>query len=170
MIIVGLDPGKLGGMALWCDGKMECFSFKNKDEYEIAKQFDILSCCGARAFLEKVHAAPGQGVASMFTFGQGYGFLRGLLVAHKIPFEDVSPQTWQKEMRIPNRGNKTKAEHKNLLKQRAKQLYPSNEDINLETADALLIAQYGLQTINGMQKLKQLRTKPEGGFTVEMDI
>ena len=93
--------------------------------------------------MEDVHSAPGQGVKSMFTFGKNYGILRGLLVANKIPFEDVPPQNWMKHMRIPPRGNKTKKEHKTLLKQRAKQLYPTNDTINYETADALLIAHYG---------------------------
>ena len=147
MMIVGVDPGKEGGLALLVDGKMECFSFKNKDEYEIAHQFSIMSCCGAKAFLEQVHSAPGQGVASSFSFGKGYGFLRGLLVANKIPFEDVSPQMWQKVMRTPPRGNKTKREHKLLLQQRAKQLYPSTPNIDLTTADALLIAQYGAMQV-----------------------
>lgn len=143
MMVVGIDPGKEGGMSFLRDGEVECFSFEGKDEYEIAYQFSIASCCGAKAFLEKVHSAPGQGVASTFTFGQGYGFLRGLLVANKIPFEDISPQEWQRALRIPTRGSKTKREHKNIMKQRAKQLYPAAEKIDLTTCDAVLLAHYG---------------------------
>jgi hypothetical protein len=151
MMIIGIDPGKTGGMAWIQDGKAYCFSFKDKDEYEIGQEFAVIACCGAKAFLEKVHSAPGQGVASTFAFGRGYGFLRGLLVANKIPFEDITPQEWQRGMRVPTRGNKTKAEHKNVMKQRAKQLYPSAEGIDLTTADAVLLAHYGASKIfNGM--------------------
>ena len=51
-------------------------------------------------YLEKVHAMPGQGVTSMFTFGQNYGFLRGLLIARGIPFEEVQPNPWQDFIKV----------------------------------------------------------------------
>ena len=93
------------------------------------------------AFLEKVHAMPGQGVTSMFTFGRNLGFLRGLLVGYGLPFEDVPPQTWQKGVGVGG-SYPTKAHRKRAHKQLAEQLFPRTK-ITLADADALLIAEYG---------------------------
>lgn len=58
-----------------------------------------------RACLEKVHAMPGQGVTSMFTFGENFGFWKGFLAAHKVPYVLTTPQVWMKEIldHIPDR-------------------------------------------------------------------
>ena len=52
-------------------------------------------CC-----LEHVGSMPGQGVTSMFHFGENFGFIQGVLRAYKIPFELVRPQKWKKEFSI----------------------------------------------------------------------
>jgi crossover junction endodeoxyribonuclease RuvC len=87
------------------------------------------------AIIEKVHSMPKQGVASSFKFGQSYGFLRGCLVASGIPFEEVSPQVWQKELGCLSKGDK------NVTKARAQSLFPQLR-ITHATADALLICEY----------------------------
>lgn len=143
MVILGIDPGKSGGMALMTEPRL-LFSFKNKTEQEIAEYFrEIAARPNVKAYIEKVHSAPGQGVVSMFTFGQNYGMLRGFLTAFKIPFEEITPNEWQRGLRIPPRNGKTYNEHKKSLRQIAGQLYP-NVKTNAETADALLIAHYGM--------------------------
>ena len=136
MRIIGIDPGKSGGLA-WCvDGFMQCWPMP-KTEHDIAKliqdfsRFDDTFC-----FIEKVHAMPGQGVTSMFTFGRGYGFLRGCLVSYKIPFDEVTPSTWQKALGCMSKGDK------NIPKAKAQQLFP-DLNITLKTADAVLIAEWG---------------------------
>lgn len=91
------------------------------------------------AYIERVHSMPKQGVASSFTFGRSYGFLRGCLIASGIPFEEVTPQTWQKALGCLSRGDK------NVTKAKAQQLFPSLK-ITHATADALLIAEYGRRT------------------------
>lgn len=53
---------------------------------------------GARAYLERAQAMPGQGVSSMFSIGYGYGLWTGILTSLGIPFEVVAPRTWQNEM------------------------------------------------------------------------
>lgn len=55
-------------------------------------------CC-----LERVGAMPGQGVTSMFSFGENYGFIRGLLAASRIPYERVTPQKWKREFGITSK-------------------------------------------------------------------
>lgn len=89
----------------------------------------------AFAIIESVHSMPKQGVASSFKFGRSYGFLRGCLIASGIPFEEVTPQRWQKELGCLSKGNK------NVTKARAQQLFPSLK-ITHATADALLLAEY----------------------------
>lgn len=148
--IIGIDPGKNGGYALIDHANLVVYSFKDKTEQDIAEQFRMLATIpNTIAYLEKVHAAPGQGVVSMFTFGQNYGLVRGFLAAFKIPFIDVTPQEWQRGLRIPSKNGKTYNEHKKMLRQIAGQLYP-NVKTNAETADALLIAHYGKLKQNKM--------------------
>ncbi len=89
----------------------------------------------AKAIIERVHAMPGQGVTSMFTFGQGYGSLRMALIASGIPFEEVTPQRWQKEMACLTQGDK------NVSKAKAQQLFPTVK-VTHAISDALLIAEW----------------------------
>ena len=88
------------------------------------------------AYLEKVHAMPKQGVSSTFKFGLNYGFLIGCLTALRIPFEFVTPNTWQKALSCQSKGDK------NVTKAKAQQLFPHLKIIHT-IADALLIAEYG---------------------------
>jgi len=48
---------------------------------------------------------PGQGVTSMFKFGENFGFIRGLLHANKIPYELVTPKKWKKEFGVTSDKN-----------------------------------------------------------------
>jgi Holliday junction resolvasome RuvABC endonuclease subunit len=85
---------------------------------------------------------PKQGVASSFKFGVNYGIVRMALTAAGIPFEEVTPQAWQKALGITHRKKtETPSEWKNRLRARAQQLFPS-VSLTLATADALLIAEY----------------------------
>lgn len=88
------------------------------------------------AYIEEVASRPGQGVASMFKFGMGYGALRMALVACRIPFEAVRPQVWQKRMQCMTHGNK------NISKNKAQSLWPDFKFTHA-TADSSLIAEYG---------------------------
>jgi len=133
MRILGIDPGQSGGIALL--GEITPMASKMPDtEKDI---FDLLdSYDGNRAYIEAVHAMPGQGVSSCFKFGRNYGFLRGCLIALGIPFETVTPQKWQKALGCLSHGDK------NVTKAKAQELFPSLK-VTHSTADALLIALYG---------------------------
>ena len=89
----------------------------------------------AKAVLERVSASPQMGVTSAFTFGKGYGGLRMALSAAGIPFDEVTPQRWQKAMQCLTGGNK------NISKARAQQLFPSVK-VTHYVADALILAEY----------------------------
>ena len=154
MNTIGIDPGKCGGITIITSDLLFILptSIEKLTEADInylIMGFKSMGAC--HCFIEKVGAARGQGVTSMFTFGQNYGFWRGLLTAHQIPFEEVAPTVWQPAMKCKTRGKSTKDEHKRQLKQRAQQLFPSI-DITLATADALLIAEYGRRVLNSRSR------------------
>ncbi len=139
---IGVDPGQEGGIAsitgnTICLGAMPA---TRRDRWEVFETI-ALTCPGV-AVLEKVHSMPKQGVASSFKFGQNYEAMAMALTAADIPFEEVTPQAWQKALGIsPRKKTETQTQFKNRLKQFAQQLFP-NENITLATCDALLIALY----------------------------
>lgn len=140
--IIGIDPGKSGAIAIiYPDG---CIVTHKMDESEIV---DILGRTkwkeeDCACYLEQVHAMPGQGVTSMFSFGNSYGFTRGVLQALEIPTELVRPQVWQKGLG-GLKGIQGTA-RKRLLKAHAARLFPDLKP-TLKTCDALLIARWGKQ-------------------------
>lgn len=144
---IGIDPGISGGGFVISNfghsfsNNSTNFSTTEHDIWEWISEYSIGSN-PTFAVIEKVHAMPGNGVSSMFKFGRSYGFLRGCLIAAGIPFEEVTPQAWQKALGIPKRSPKEKqTEFKNRMKAMAQQLYPS-KTITLATADAALLATY----------------------------
>lgn len=144
MIFIGIDPGKTGAVAILSDtisikdtpdtlqGMVECL--KHQED--------------AHVFIEKVHAMPGQGVVSMFTFGQNFGTWLGILAALGLSHTLVAPQTWKKEMLADLPKEKSSAVTRVL------QLYPKLSDKFTRKkdhgrADALLIAEYGKRKVYG---------------------
>ena len=141
MTIIGIDPGKGGGIAWITDGKpcVENMPDTLEDLWEIFDEISGNVQFGGgpcKAYIESVHSSPQMGVTSAFTFGQGFGHLEMALTAAGIPFERISPQKWQKAMGCMSKGDK------NVTKRRAQELFPSMKATHA-TADALLIAEYG---------------------------
>jgi crossover junction endodeoxyribonuclease RuvC len=106
MIHVGIDPGVDGGLAaITPEGlvlrTMPMFEAGGKrflDEREIVRWMMDFAIRNARVFIESVHAMPKQGVASMFTFGTGWGQVRGICAGLGLSYELVRPQEWQREL------------------------------------------------------------------------
>ena len=140
MRFVGIDPGKNGGFALLDNGNAHAWKMP-ETEKDVQDLFEELAL-GEKVFclIEEVHAMPGQGVVSMFSFGRNYGMLRAMLVANYIPFETVTPQTWQREYGLTNRHWSITVK-KNHHKARAQELF-SHIKMTHALADALLIAEY----------------------------
>lgn len=145
---IGIDPGQSGGIAFIPDNNpAKAWAMKMPETladlwYELSKHeprwagvdgFTVHAC------LERVHSMPGQGVASSFKFGQGFGHLEMALTASLIPFTYVTPQKWQKELGCLTGGNKS------ITKARAQQLFPHLK-ITHAIADSLLIAEYARRT------------------------
>lgn len=137
--IMGIDPGKSGGVAIVSpQGKVQAvYKFADKtltDLYELFLYFDTI--CSFFCFIENVHAMPKQGVTSSFTFGKQYGGLLMLLTCFRIPYEKVAPVKWQRTLGCLSGGDK------NVTKSKAQELFPSLK-ITHAIADALLVAEYG---------------------------
>lgn len=136
MIFIGIDPGKGGGLAVIEESGLV------KDWIKMPEtETDLIDWLRGlrgqpRATLERVRSSPQMGVASAFTFGRGYGSLRMGLIACGIPFDEVTPQKWQRAMNCLTGGDK------NVSKARAQELFPTVK-ITHAIADALLIAEYG---------------------------
>ncbi len=160
MIYVGVDPGFSGAIAV-LDGKKVTVTDtptykiksgkKNKNMYNEAMLVAIFSSfdpMSVHIAIEKVHSMPGQGVASMFSMGEGYGLLRGIITALKLPYTLITPQSWKKEMMSGQGKEKSASCH------RAQQLFPTAELFGPKggakdgRGDALLIAEYCRRTIN----------------------
>ena len=146
MIYIGIDPGKKGGYAIiyaneFCDYAITCHAFTEKGFIDDIKreelQKDYCRCC-----LEKVHAMPKQGVSSTFTFGNGYGFLRGVLQTVGISYQEITPQRWKAEFGL----NSDKAKSIEVCQR----LFPNVNLLPTEKsrkpsdgmAEALLMAEY----------------------------
>ena len=141
MTIIGIDPGKSGGIAWITDGKpcVEKMPETLLDLWELVVSISLNATTGGigiKAYIEQVHSSPQMGVKSAFTFGNGFGHLEMALTAAGIPFERVRPQVWQKSLGCLTKGDK------NVSKRKSQELFPELK-ITHATADALLIAEYG---------------------------
>lgn len=143
---VGIDPGASGGIAALSGERMEVYPMP-QTLGDLWAVFEFLGSVGGFfAVIEKVggYVGEAQPGSSAFKFGQSYGSLLMALTAAMIPYEEVTPQRWQKAMGITprkNREGETKTSFKNRLKQKAQQLFPAVK-VTLAVADALLIAEY----------------------------
>jgi len=144
-MILGCDPGLDGGLAIISGSHIELletiptqtkggFIKRQVDAQKLSnilRVYPDLVC-----YLEGVASRPGQGVASVFSFGDTYGAIRGVLGALNIPVYTVSPSKWKKALEVSSKEDSLKA---------SKDLFPSvqfkKKDHNI--AEALLIAYYG---------------------------
>lgn len=141
---IGIDPGKSGAMAIISTDGQPFVRIVPFDEQEYAEvlrfhhEYDTIGGC----VVERVSAMPGQGVSSMFSFGENYGFIQGLLTAYNIPYELVMPRVWKKEFGVTSDKNTSIAV--------AKRLFPDTQLKRTERckkeddgiAEALLMACY----------------------------
>jgi crossover junction endodeoxyribonuclease RuvC len=158
VIIIGIDPGLSGALAvLHQDLSVTIYDTPtltvagakgSRREYDLAMMSSVVRSLGlvgqTVAYIESVHAMPGQGVRSMFTMGDGFGSWKGILAALSIPYTLVTPQRWKKYL-MDGMGK-----DKDASRLRAIQLFPTYADLFSRKkddgrAEALLIAWYGRQ-------------------------
>lgn len=150
--IIGIDPGKHGGIAvLAADGSVTALATMPDTPQDLLLFLGDVKAQegGCVCYLEKVGGMPGNGGSAMFNFGKGYGHLEMALLALEIPTTCVTPQSWQKYLgvsgsSITKSSAAEKKAHKNKLKAKAQSLFPMlGRKVTLSTADCLLIAEYG---------------------------
>ena len=159
MRIIGIDPGKSGGIAylLMKDNIPIASDAKKMPETErdlynrINELFNWAINNGAEpvCYLEKVWAMQGEGVKSVWTFSGNYHGIRMALIANMIPFHDVTSMKWQKKLSVAKSNPAVpKTAHKNNLKAAAQQLFPHIK-MTKALCDALLLCEYGKIMENG---------------------
>ena len=159
MLIIGIDPGITGSICFFEDGKINDVvempnmteGKKNKKQvngaqiyYEISLRIKHLKKEEIKVVIEQVSAMPGQGVTSMFNFGQSFGILKGICSAMQLPMYFVRPAKWKKYFNLIN-------SEKDASRTKAIEIFPyfssqlsRKKDTN--KADAILIASFFYET------------------------
>ena len=159
MLIIGIDPGISGSICFLKDGKIldvvemptMTDGKKNKRQVngsqiynEISKRINRAENLDIRVVIEQVSAMPGQGVTSMFNFGQSFGILKGLCSAMQLPMYFVRPAKWKKYFNLIN-------SEKDASRTRAIEIFPYFSSVlskkkDSNKADAILIASFYHET------------------------
>ncbi len=159
MLIIGIDPGISGSICFFENGQIldvvemptMTEGKKNKRQVngaqiynEISKKVKKSEKNDIRVIIEQVSAMPGQGVTSMFNFGQSFGILKGICSAMQLPMYFVRPAKWKKYFNLIN-------SEKDASRTRAIEIFPyfssqlsRKKDSN--KADAILIASFYYET------------------------
>ena len=159
MLIIGIDPGISGSICFFQDGKITDVvemptmteGKKNKKQVngsqifnEISSRIKKIDKKDIKVVIEQVSAMPGQGVTSMFNFGQSFGILKGICSAMQLPMYFVRPAKWKKYFNLIN-------SEKDASRTRAIEIFPyfssqlsRKKDSN--KADAILIASFYYET------------------------
>ena len=159
MLIIGIDPGISGSICFFQNGKiLDVIEMptmtdgkKNKRQVngsqiynEISKRITKIEKQYIRVVIEQVSAMPGQGVTSMFNFGQSFGILKGICSTMKLPMYFVRPAKWKKYFSLIN-------SEKDASRTKAIEMFPyfsphlsKKKDSN--KADAILIASFYYET------------------------
>ena len=159
MLIIGIDPGVTGAICFFEGGKIidvvempnMAEGKKNKKQvngaqiyYEISLRIKDIKKEDIKVIIEQVSAMPGQGVTSMFNFGQSFGILKGICSAMQLPMYFVRPTKWKKYFNLIN-------SEKDASRTKAIEVFPyfsselsRKKDSN--KADAILIASFYYET------------------------
>ena len=155
MIIIGIDPGINGAICFFKKGEVldvidmptMAEGKKNKRQVngqqifnEFSKRIELYSNDNIKVVVEKVSAMPGQGVTSMFNFGQSFGVIKGVCAAMQLPIFFVTPAKWKKYFDLINT-------QKDASRTKAIEIFPKISQIlskkkDSNKADAILIASF----------------------------
>jgi len=159
MLIIGIDPGITGAICFFEDRKIidliempnMAVGKKNKRQVngaqvynEIFERIKNYNKKDIKVVIEQVSAMPGQGVTSMFNFGQSFGVLKGICSAMQLPMYFVRPAKWKKYYNLIN-------SIKDASRTKVIEIFPyistqlsKKKDSN--KADAILIASFFYET------------------------
>ena len=157
MLIIGIDPGISGSICFLQDGVIQDVvemptmieGKKNKKQVngsqifnEISEKIKKMDKKNIKVVIEHVTAMPGQGVTSMFNFGQSFGVIKGVCAAMQLPIYFVRPVKWKKYFDLIN-------SQKDSSRVKAIEMFPKFSSMlsrkkDSNKADAILIANYHL--------------------------
>ena len=155
MLIIGIDPGISGSICFFQDGVIKDVvemptmieGKKNKKQVngsqifnEISEKIKNMDKKNIKVVIEHVTAMPGQGVTSMFNFGQSFGVIKGICAAMQLPIFFVRPAKWKKHFELIN-------SQKDASRTKAIEMFPKISSIlskkkDSNKADAILIASF----------------------------
>ena len=159
MLIIGIDPGISGSICFFKDGNIidvvemptMAEGKKNKRQVngaqiynEICNRVNKFDKQNVRVIIEQVSAMPGQGVTSMFNFGQSFGILKGICSAMHVTVYFIRPAKWKKYFGLIN-------SEKEASRTRDIEMFPSfssqlSKKKDSNKADAILIANFYYET------------------------
>ena len=157
MKIIGIDPGLSGAIAILENNKvLNIFEIpvmsdgkKNKRQLNSAQLVKLLKDNISEkdevsVVVEQVNAMPGQGVTSMFNFGQTFGAIKGICAALELPIFFVRPSKWKKHFELINSS-------KDASRTKVIEMYPTLSDElskkkDVNKSDAILIARFYSET------------------------
>ena len=157
MKIIGIDPGLSGAIAVMHNKKVinmydmpvMAEGKKNKRQLNSSQLVNIIKENineGEETIVvvEQVNAMPGQGVTSMFNFGQTFGAIKGVCAALKLPIFFVRPSKWKKHFELINSS-------KDASRTKVIEMYPTLSDQlakkrDVNKSDAVLIAKFYFET------------------------
>ena len=159
MLIIGIDPGISGSICFFQDGVIKDVvemptmieGKKNKKQVngsqifnEISEKIKNMDKKNIKVVIEHVTAMPGQGVTSMFNFGQSFGILKGICSAMQLSVYFIRPAKWKKYFNLIN-------SEKDASRTKVIEIFPyysSNLSRKKDSnkADAILIASYFFET------------------------
>ena len=157
MKIIGIDPGLSGAIAILENNKViNIFDIpvmsegkKNKRQLNSALlvkmiKDNINSNEEVSVVVEQVNAMPGQGVTSMFNFGQTFGAIKGICAALELPIFFVRPSKWKKYFELIN-SSKDSSRTK-VIEMYPKLSYQLSKKKDVNKSDAILIARFFSET------------------------
>jgi len=137
MLILAIDPGIKGAVAVYNDIYDEVSVYTPSESQRMICDFldSLDKSQGIKAYIEKVHSMPKEGVKSVWTFSGNYHSWTMGFICFEIPFEEIAPREWQSYIKfLP----KEKKARKLEIKRQMENLYPHLK-VTLQNADALAI-------------------------------
>ena len=159
MYIIGIDPGISGAICFFDNGKIidviemptMAEGKKNKKQVngnqlynELKKYLSEINIDEACVVVEHVTAMPGQGVTSMFNFGQSFGVIKGICSAMQLPIHFIRPTKWKKYFNLINTSKDASRSRAIELFTKVSEKLKRKKDSN--KADSILIASYYYNT------------------------
>ena len=143
-LLLGIDPGKGGGLAVYNEEENETKAIKFMDDLcelsaIVGGMVQGFKADEVYVIVEHVHSFPTDSRPAAFSFGRNLGQWEGIIANHELEIKTVAPRTWQEHYDVPV--IKDKYERKRWLKEIAQTMFPDIK-VTLAISDALLIVNY----------------------------